>query len=31
MGVKNPNATVLRVYEIFDAHTGNLLDWGGLP
>ncbi|HVB60130.1 MAG TPA: hypothetical protein VNE61_02960 [Ktedonobacteraceae bacterium] len=30
-GVSNPNATVLRVYEIFDAHTGNMLGWGGLP
>ncbi len=31
IGVSNPNATVLRVYEIFDAHTGNMLVWGGLP
>ena len=30
-GVSNPNATLLRGYEIFDAHTGNSLGWGGLP
>jgi len=30
-GVSNPNATLLRGYEIFDAHTGNFLEWGGLP
>ncbi len=29
-GVQNSNPTVMRGYEIFDAYTGNLLQWGGL-
>ncbi len=30
LGVKNSTPTILRGYEIFDAYTGNLLQWGGL-
>lgn len=30
-GVSNANVTLTRGYEIFDAHTGNMLEWGGLP
>lgn len=30
-GVSNANITLLRGFEIFDAHTGNMLEWGGLP
>lgn len=30
-GVTNQVPPVLRGYEIFDAYTGNQLQWGGLP